>query len=300
MYYIHDSECNYGSSYETFANYLGQGYWKQMSEDIARMAASNVCVGDIVYWVSKNSGCPFIDVGIVIDIFSDCYKVARLCRNKYIKIKIYNEKSLVIKTQEELDSWVLKASVRKYKNGDYENPIRVIDLAPDGVSLEVYSGTYTISNKDEIKNQYNSGMLEQASKIPLLNCKLECNEVTPGSWRPCLRWKENRITVEVDLDKKFTFDSYENAKTLLDNIVEERKYVSGLSDEEFSLYEIGYHLNTLSKMGRLTIEECEKIYAYMKDKRNLGNIESKVGIGTLQWRYYDESNWKSVRIENLI
>lgn len=300
MYYIHDSECNHGSSYETFANYLGQGYWKQMSEDIAKMSASNVRIGDIVYWVSKNSGRPFIDVGVVVDVFGDCYRVARIYINKYIEIKIYDEDAFVIKTQDDLEAWVSSASIRKYKNGDYENPICANILVPDEANPEAYSGPHTISNKDKIKTQYNSGILVQASKVPLLNCKLECNEITPGSWRPCLRWKENRITVEVDLDKKFTFDSYENAKVLLDSIIEERKYVSSLSDEEFALYEIGYHLNTLSKMGRLTIEECEKIYVYMKDKRNLGNIESKVGIGTLQWRYYDEPNWKSVRIENLI
>lgn len=124
------------------------------------------------------------------------------------------------------------------------------------------------------------------------------SEIKKGEFRVYKKFKAHDIThMTYDFDELFF--SWEDAQNKRNEIINERKRVANLSDEEWSIELIKrtvIHWANINKKGdaEVWIERAMRRFMEFKD---LENLEARcVGVG-LQWKYSNKKRWNNLNLE---
>lgn len=271
--------------------------------EVKNTAIKNVEVGDFVYWVERTNSATIgrsfsVEVGIIVDIYPDCYVANHLRIAEYITFKLYNDdKEKVFTDSQSWDDYFKNVSWRKYPSKK--------ELA-DSKSLFTFNRlplykliggkSPNIKSIQAIKSAYESGIIcKRNDVVGYGTCPY--SEIEKGSWKPILT--HNKDSDNTTLSKSLVFATWDEAKRLKDIIEHEYDWMAGLSDHEYTLLKMDEALNRLVRNGMLE-SDARKIASFMLKRTKLDDMEFRTMDGKFQWRYYDNHKWNGVNPENIL
>lgn len=270
--------------------------------DAQNGAVTDAKVDDVVYWVERSPSVAIkrelcVQCGIITEIYPDCYVANHLHMAEYITFKLYDEKTEKLFTDDK--SWH-----EYFKNVSWRKYPSKKEL-PDGTPLFTFSRNplYQLTNeklpdmkdRQAVKKAYESGIIcRRNDVVGYASCPY--SEIDKGSWKPILTG--NKDSDNTTLIKSLTFSTWEDAEKLKDCIEHEYDWVSGLTDEQYTLLEMDKALNKFVRDGGLE-SDARRIANFMLKRKNLVDMEFRVLNGKFQWRNYDNSKWNNVNPENI-
>lgn len=271
--------------------------------EIKNTAIKNVKVGDFVYWVERTNSATIgrsfsVEVGIIVDIYPDCYIANHLRIAEYITFRLYNDdKEKVFTDNQSWDDYFKNVSWRKYPSKKELADSKSL-FTFNRLSLYKLIGGEPPNIKDiqAIKSAYESGIIcKRNDVVGYGTCPY--SEIEKGSWKPILR--HDKDSDNTTLSKSLVFATWDEAKRLKDIIEHEYDWMAGLSDHEYTLLKMDEALNRLVRNGMLE-SDARKVALFMLKRTKLDNMEFRTIDGKFQWRYYDNHKWNSVNPENIL
>lgn len=300
------TECRVSSDYTKcwVSPYTNEQYpdFKTPYLDIQNKAEKSAKVGDIVYWVERNQSAAIrrkllVQCGIITEIYQDCYVANHLGITEYITFKLYNESTEKLFTDDE--SWheyFKDVSWRRYPSKkELPDNAQLFTFNRNPLYLLTNEKLPDMKDKQAVKKAYDSGIIcKRNDVIGYGYCPY--SEIDKGSWKPILTGK--RDPDNTTLCKNLTFSTWDDAERLKDCIEHEYDWVSGLTDEEYTLLEMDKTLNKLVREGMLK-SDARRIAGFMLKRKNLADMEFRTMDGKFQWRKYDNGKWNNVNPENI-
>ena len=254
--------------------------------------------GDLVYFINRGglfTPYYYVDWGIVEDVYAETYglKLYELRDVRAIDgipIKDYNFES--IKWRKLPKGWSYYTPLFRLTDemSDDESEWREEKVFEDGVSASdwVFEGIKkgwlvtpnTQDKKAHIEAEVTSQGFRIISKHPMYDFDVDDT---------ILHRKNDFISIPFHL----TYATQHEANEF---IVEDRARldkIANMTDREFFEYQVN---TTLDKCDKYTDEQREKIKSILFADPRFEEIETRVQMGYLQWKYEDNKNWKGMVI----
>ncbi len=270
--------------------------------DVQKGAVTDAKVGDIVYWVERSPSAAIkrelcVQCGIITEIYPDCYVANHLHMAEYITFKLYDEKTEKLFTDDK--SWheyFKNVSWRKYPSKkEFPDKTPLFTFSRNPLYQLTDEKLPDMKDRQAVKKAYESGIIcKRNDVVGYASCPY--SEIDKGSWKPILT--SNKDSDNTTLIKSLTFSTWEDAEKLKDCIEHEYDWVSGLTDEQYTLLEMDKALNKFVRDGGLE-SDARRIANFMLKRKNLVDMEFRVLNGKFQWRNYDNSKWNNVNPENI-
>lgn len=300
------TECQASTDYTKYwlSPYTNSQYpdFKTPYLKIKEDSAKDVKVNDIIYWVERSPSAAIerkvsVQCGIIVDVYPDCYVANHLAVAEYITFRLYDEKTEKLFT--DTASWreyFQNVSWRKYPSKKELSDSRHLFTFNRKPLYELIGGKPpNLKDIDAIKAAYKSGIIcKRNDVVGYASCPY--SEIDKGSWKPIL--KSDYESDNTTLSKSLTFATYDDAVRLKDCIEHEYDWVSGLTDEQYTLLEMDKALNKLVRDGMLE-SDARRIAYFMLKQKKLVDIEFRTLHGKFQWRSYDNKKWNNVNPENI-
>ena len=240
-------------------------------------------IGSIVYYVTHKYDVSF---GVVIAHFPD---EVMLQKYDVHSIRIINgtpEKEFETPSRwQKLPkgwTWNTKLLNVEYEKSDY---IQGIYQEKDLI----------ISNPNNIKRLIDDNVLIKVNDIDY--CWFETEIDTKNGWRVIRKYDIRNYypsTVSVRFDK--VYNTYAEAKKIVDDIRVEWKRQSELSDKEWSIEQIDKTLNHWQKLYKISDEEKQKYRDWIMELKNIEDVEIKIFNGYIQWKYWKNKKWNTIEL----
>lgn len=274
-------------------------------KEVANIPRPDLKVGDIAYWVERESCGHYsgfwVKFGIVDEVWKDCYVVNYLVPYEEVVIVI-DGKSYNFKTFAEMQDFINNMSYRKLPKGwTYNTKLftweAINPIKPEG----------SIKNPEDVKKAVECGALVRP-KMKVTNAGFPDDIVEKQGWKLRMsatfgRNSSNTYTQgNIPLDKRYTFSTWEDAEKFAKILREEKEWSANLTDSEYVETRILRVLNKAQERifgeNALTAEEAKRIYKFMIKQKRFDEIECRWYDG-FQWRYYDSKKWYTVNPDAL-
>lgn len=243
--------------------------------------------GDVVYWVERHRQPPYeyyIDYGIVDEEFSDAVCVERLHirDHRFIDNIPYNDFPQFTHWKKLPKGWT-------YNTQLFEMEWR---SSKDWSAL----GNLKINKPEDIKTAFEQGVLIYLKDYDQTVPHAEIDKKL--GWR-IRKEHDDSIYVYpyVSLQKDNAFETYVEAKAVIDAQEAEWKRQSELTDEEWSVEQIDYDLQRWAKIYSKSPEEVQKVRVFLLGMDKVEDIETRVFGGDFQWKYWKNKKWRTVILD---
>lgn len=247
------------------------------------------CQGDIVYWCGRDRfGKPQVKWGMVDEQFSDAVCIDFLDRkeNRYIDgIPIYE--------------YYLNQSTYKYKKlpkgWTWNTKLYEVETREIPEEEELLKNA-RIDDPVAIKKLYDAGLL------------VKCETKFRGTIHTNIeKGKGYKVVLEYPLWEKFqeertsvrpdkVYSTYKEAQDEVDAINAEFLRQSQLSDYDWAVEEIDKTLDHWMIATGSTPEERNKYREWILAMDHVEDIETRVSMGYIQWKYYDKKKWNDIEL----
>jgi len=243
--------------------------------------------GDVVYWVERHRQPPYeyyIDYGIVDEEFSDAVCVERLHirDHRFIDNIPYNDFPQFTHWKKLPKGWT-------YNTQLFEMEWR---SSKDWSAL----GNLKINKPEDIKTAFEQGVLIYLKDYDQTVPHAEIDKKL--GWR-IRKEHDDSIYVYpyVSLQKDNAFETYAEAKAMIDAQEAEWKRQSELTDEEWSVEQIDHDLQRWAKIYSKSPEEVQKVRDFLLGMDKVEDIETRVFGGDFQWKYWKNKKWRTVVLD---
>ena len=243
--------------------------------------------GDVVYWVERHRQPPYeyyIDYGIVDEEFSDAVCVERLHirDHRFIDNIPYNDFPQFTHWKKLPKGWT-------YNTQLFEMEWR---SSKDWSAL----GNLKINKPEDIKTAFEQGVLIYLKDYDQTVPHAEIDKKL--GWR-IRKEHDDSIYVYpyVSLQKDNAFETYAEAKAMIDAQEAEWKRQSELTDEEWSVEQIDHDLQRWAKIYSKSPEEVQKVRVFLLGMDKVEDIETRVFGGDFQWKYWKNKKWRTVVLD---
>lgn len=243
--------------------------------------------GDVVYWVERHRQSPYeyyIDCGIVDEEFSDavCAERLHIRDHRFIDNIPYNDFPQFTHWKKLPKGWT------------YNTKLFEIEWRSDKDWSAL--GNLKINKPEDIKTAFEQGILIYLKDYDQTVPHSEIDKKL--GWR--IRKEHDNSTYiypHVTLQKDNAFNTYAEAKAVIDAQEAEWKRQSELTDEEWSVEQIDHDLQRWAKIYSKSPEEVQKVRDFLLGMDKVEDIETRVFGGDFQWKYWKNKKWRTIVLD---
>lgn len=152
-----------------------------------------------------------------------------------------------------------------------------------------------IDDPEKIKEAYNRGYLVKKEKIFKGEIQAEITKdgyrIVKGypMWQP---YDPYYVTIHPSQ----LFDTYEEAKKIVDDNIAEFNRQAELSDYDWAVEQIDKTLDVMRISHRYTEREIQRYREFILDLDRVEDIQTKYCEGGIQWKYIKNTRWKHIEL----
>lgn len=152
-----------------------------------------------------------------------------------------------------------------------------------------------ITNPKKIKEAYDKGYL--VKKKTIFRGIIEADITTNGYRiiKTYPRWGE-RVICHVSINPYQLFSTYEEAKKIVDDNKAEFIRQSELSDYDWSVEQIDKTLEHYKILTHCSDREIQRYRKFILDLDNVEDIDTRVSLGNIQWKYCKNQRWNNIEL----
>lgn len=237
--------------------------------------------GDIVYWChSEGNGLYKVNWGRVDERYSGVVSVDYLAlpENRFVNGVPIDEFESEAEFHHLPKRWTYQTKLFELTEGNYDfDPSRIRIDDPKGIQ-EAYAQGHLVK-----KSTLFHGMIE--------------TEVKDGGYRIVKKYSGYSLPVNcVSLTIDRLYESYAAAQEEVDAKIAEFKRQAELSDEDWSLEQIGHAVQRWQSFHSATDDAAQAYRDWFADLNNVEDVVVRCVGGELQWKYDRDRKWKTVEL----
>ncbi len=113
-----------------------------------------------------------------------------------------------------------------------------------------------------------------------------------GGWRIIFQYEYHRSYVSLPFNE--VYETYEEARNVVDAHIAELERQANLSDLEWSIEQIDHNLD---RAIFLSDENKQEVRKFLMSQDRVEDIETRIYMGRLQWKYENNRRWVSIPIQ---
>lgn len=250
--------------------------------------------GDIVYWCHIVQGKADICFGVVDEVYYGAIGVDILvpkdCRTvENIPIKEWTPNGRIYKLPK---NWNYHTKLFEYgytHNWDKN----------DNDFLKNKLQKIKCSDKEKILEAYNNGWLVKSCDN---NHSIADVFIDKGTWRLEKKFRtvgyhylyKNIDNISISPHK--VYKTYEEAFAEKQSYEAEFKRIQNLSDIDWSIEQIDETLNRWAAIYSISEYQKRAHRDFLMNLPNIENIEVRIGLGNIQWKYWKNKKWNNIEI----
>lgn len=120
-----------------------------------------------------------------------------------------------------------------------------------------------------------------------------CSEVSAkDGWRIIFQYEYHRSYVSLPFNE--VYETYEEARNVVDAHIAELERQANLSDLEWSIEQIDHNLD---RAIFLSDENKKEVRKFLMSQDRVEDIETRIYMGQLQWKYENNRRWVNIPIQ---
>lgn len=239
-------------------------------------------IGEVVYYIKKNGNHNWkVEFGTI--------------REQYrgdVVINLYEVLETRLVNGIPYNDFPARTELKKLPKGWTYNT-RLYEITNASIPEEMYQAAKTISFRDRAgtKKLIDMGYLVPVSSIDYSH--IETEFVKHEGYRLVKRYYQDEYHADNTTCYAWeVFTDYEEAQKYIDEHFLEMQFESNMSDLEWAVYQIDRVLDKASLY--MTKTERNEIREHLLDMENIEDIEIRLYMGKVQWKYLKNNKWNNI------
>lgn len=238
-------------------------------------------IGTIVYFIKKDGWKPTIQWGVIAEHY-----VGEIC------VELYDFKENRILDGKPISDYTFPTRWSKLpKHWTYNT--KLFDLSFDD-DIHTAAIGMRIDNPNDLQKLIDDGIFVKVWDKDYYNITTEVDK--NKGWRIIRQSTEyHQPYIMIRFDKVYT--EYNQAIHEFNEINREFERQANLTDEEWSIEQIAHDLNRWAKMYQIPDDTKLKYAQYIFSHDDIVDIETRVFMGRIQWKYWKNKKWLDIDLE---
>lgn len=255
-------------------------------------------IGSVAYYIHKRHNKYSVKYGIVYQHYHDCVIIQNVdLRDRRMVKSIYSKKPIPFKDFPYATPWY---KLPKGWNWD----TRLFEIIDEGMTEDEkeWFDNGRIDKPESIIEGYNKGFLVNVRDIPYETIdavieKAEGYKLIRKSRESERIIDPNRPVDTVGVCHLQIFDTYAEAKEACRKAEQELLNQAEMSDLDWTIHLMDNDLNRWAKNYGISDENKARARQFLMELKDLENIETRVALDGIQYKYWKNTKWMSVPID---